>query len=78
MMLMQLTELLWGRLLQQYRKWMKIQFNRRWQAGQQNLATDSWEEGYYRTFGRMMNQWIRGSIQLSAQWDNMIMRKEQH
>ncbi len=60
-----------GRLLQQYRKWMKIQFNRRWQAGQQNLATDSWEEGYYRTFGRMMNQWIRGGVQLSEQWDNM-------
>ena len=60
-----------GRLLQQYRKWMKIQFNRRWQAGQQNLATDSWEEGYYRTFGRMMNQWIRGGVQLSAQLDNM-------
>lgn len=60
-----------GRLLQQYRKWMKIQFNRRWQAGQQNLATDSWEEGYYRTFGRMMNQWIRGGVQLSAQWHNM-------
>lgn len=60
-----------GRLLQQYRKWMKIQFNRRWQAGQQNLATDSWEEGYYRTFGRMMSQWIRGGVQLTAQWHNM-------
>jgi len=60
-----------GRLLQQYRKWMKIQFNRRWQAGQKNLATDTWEEGYYRTVGRMLNQWIRGGVQLSAQWDKM-------
>lgn len=60
-----------GRLLQQYRKWMKIQYNRRFQAAQGNLATDSWEEGYYRTVGRMLNQWIRGGVQLSEQWDNM-------
>lgn len=60
-----------GRLLQQYRKWMKIQYNRRFQAAQGNLATDSWEEGYYRTVGRMLNQWLRGGVQLSEQWDNM-------
>lgn len=60
-----------GRLLQQYRKWMKIQYNRRFQVAQGNLATDSWEEGYYRTVGRMLNQWIRGGVQLSEQWDNM-------
>lgn len=60
-----------GRLLQQYRKWMKVQYNRRFQAAQGNLATDSWEEGYYRTVGRMLNQWIRGGVQLSEQWDNM-------
>lgn len=60
-----------GRLLQQYRKWMKIQYSRRFQAAQGNLATDSWEEGYYRTVGRMLNQWIRGGVQLSEQWDNM-------
>lgn len=60
-----------GRLLQQYRKWMKIQYNRRFQGGQYNLATKSWEEGYYRTVGRILNQWVRGGVQLSAQWDNM-------
>ena len=60
-----------GRLLQQYRKWMKIQYNRRFQAAQGNLATESWEEGYYRTVGRMINQWIRGSVQIPEQWDNM-------
>ena len=60
-----------GRLLQQYRKWWKIQMNIRFQAGQKNLATDTWEEGYYRTFGRMLNQWIRGGVQLTEQWDTM-------
>lgn len=60
-----------GRLLQQYRKWWKIQMNTRFQAGQKNLATDTWEEGYYRTVGRMLNQWIRGGVQLNEQWDTM-------
>jgi hypothetical protein len=60
-----------GRLLQQYRKWMKIQYNKRFQAVQRNKATESWEEGYYRTMGRMLNQWLRGGVQLAEQWDNM-------
>lgn len=54
-----------GRLTQQYRKWMKRQFNRRFQAGQQNLATDTWEEGYYRTIGRLFNELRRGERQLA-------------
>lgn len=60
-----------GRLLQQYRKWMKVQYNRRFQAAQGNLTTESWEEGYYRTVARMLNQWIRGGVQLAEQWENM-------
>ena len=60
-----------GRLLQQYRKWMKIQYNRRFQAAQGNLATESWEEGYYRTVGRILKQWKRGEIQLSMIWDKI-------
>lgn len=60
-----------GRLLQQYRKWMKAQYNKRFQAAQGNLATNSWEEGYYRTVGKMLNQWIRGGVQLNEQWDKM-------
>ena len=50
---------------------MKVQYNRRFQAAQGNLATESWEEGYYRTVARMLNQWVRGGIQLSEQWENM-------
>jgi hypothetical protein len=55
-----------GRLLQQYRKWMKVQYNKRFQNAQGNLATGTWEEGYYRTVGRLLNQWARGEIQLST------------
>ena len=65
-----------GRLLQQYRKWMKAQYNRRFQAVQRNLATDTWEEGYYRTVGRLMNQLLRGQIQLAGQWDRMSLEEK--
>lgn len=53
-----------GKLLQQYRKWMKPLFNRRFQAVQRDLTTGTWEEGYYRTLFRIMGQLKRGEIQL--------------
>lgn len=43
-----------GRLLQQYRKWMKPQFNARFG-----------DDGYYRTFGRIMSDLLRGHMQLA-------------
>lgn len=60
-----------GRLIMLYRKWMKPQFNKRFQKGQASLAGQQWEEGYYRTVYRMLNELIRGKVQLSAQWGNM-------
>jgi len=60
-----------GRLLLQYRKWIKPQMNKRFQKGQYNLATGKYEEGYYRTMLRLANELIRGKVQLAAQWDNM-------
>lgn len=60
-----------GRLLMQYRKWMKPQYNKRFQAAQYNVTTGEFEEGYYRTVLRIGNELIRGQVQLSAQWENM-------
>ena len=60
-----------GRLLMQYRKWMKPQYNKRFQATQYNVTTGEFEEGYYRTVARMANELIRGQVQLAAQWENM-------
>ena len=60
-----------GRLLQQYRKWMKAQYNKRFQANQYNVTMGQFEEGYYRTIGRMANNLVRGGIAISEQWDNM-------
>lgn len=60
-----------GRLLMQYRKWMKTQYNKRFMASQKSLALDQWEEGYYRTTLRFLNELVRGRFQVAAQWRNM-------
>ena len=49
-----------GRLLQQYRKWMKPQFNRRFG-----------DDGYYKVMGRIMNDLIRGHVQYSMLKDSL-------
>lgn len=59
-----------GRLCQQYRKWMKIQYSRRFQKGQQNLSLDIWEEGYYRTMARIANELLRGERQMANLTDD--------
>lgn len=60
-----------GRMLTQYRNWMKPQFNRRFQRGQLNLDTGDWEEGYYRTTGRIMLGLLRGQYQVGALWEEL-------
>ena len=60
-----------GRLLQQYRKWMKVQFNRRFEGQQYNVATKRYEEGYYITIGRLINELRRGEIQLGSMWGDL-------
>lgn len=52
-----------GRLLMQYRKWMKPLFNRRFQKKQYVLEMDATEEGYYRTLIRVAQQLKRGEVQ---------------
>lgn len=55
-----------GRLLLQYRKWMKAQYNKRFQAAQRSLALGREEEGYYRTALRLIMELARGKVQLSS------------
>lgn len=55
-----------GRLLLQYRNWMKPQFNRRFQKAQLNLDTGDIEEGYYRTSIRILAGLLRGQYQLGT------------
>lgn len=55
-----------GRLIMQYRKWMKAQYNKRFQASQMSLALGREEEGYYRTGLRIAMELARGKVQIGA------------
>lgn len=60
-----------GRLIMQYRRWMKPQFNRRFQKGQYNLDIEKWEEGYWRTTERIVLGLVRGQYQLGVVWNEL-------
>lgn len=61
-----------GRLLQQYRKWIKPQYNKRFQAAQQSLTMDGKiEEGYYRTLLRICEEIAKGQITITDAWSEM-------
>lgn len=60
-----------GRLLMQYRKWIKPQMNVRFQKGQYDITFGEWEEGYYRTVLRLGNDLLRGKVQLGECWGSM-------
>lgn len=55
-----------GRLILQYRKWIKPQMNKRFMAAQYSNVMDQYEEGYYRTVARIVNELIRGKVQWAA------------
>ena len=55
-----------GRLLLQYRKWIKPQMNKRFMASQYNVLLGREEEGYYRTLVRLGRDLVRGKFQYSA------------
>lgn len=60
-----------GRLILQWRQWIKPQMNKRFQHAQYSLASQSWEEGYYRTTFRFLNELRRGQVQLLQLWDSL-------
>lgn len=60
-----------GRLLLQYRKWMKPALNYRFQKGQYNSTLGKWEEGYYRTAGRLLGELVAGKRSLTALWSTL-------
>lgn len=60
-----------GRLLLQWRQWIKPQMNKRFQYAQYNLATRSWEEGYYQTAWRLLGELRRGQVQILQLWDSL-------
>ena len=60
-----------GRLLQQYRKWMVPAYSKRFRKGHYSVGLGSYEEGYYITMGRYLNELKRGGFQFVAQYQKM-------
>lgn len=60
-----------GRMLLQYRKWMKAQYNKRFMGNQYDVTLEQWQEGYYRTFLRAAMELATGRIKLGKAWDAM-------
>lgn len=60
-----------GRMVTQYRRWIKPQFNYRFQKAQYNLDTGTIEEGYWRTSSRIAMGLLRGQYQLDTVWDEL-------
>lgn len=55
-----------GRMMLQYRKWMKAQFNKRFMKNQYDITLEQWQEGYYRTFLRTAQELLAGKQKLGA------------
>ena len=60
-----------GRMCLQYRNWIKPQFNARFMKGQFNLDTHTWEEGYFRTCGRLIADCIKAGNTASLNWNTL-------
>lgn len=60
-----------GRAMLQFRKWMKPQYNTRFQSMQYNVRLNIWEEGYYRTLVRLAQETITGSRNVFREWKNL-------
>lgn len=55
-----------GRLALQYRKWMRALFNRRFKGLQYSIDVEDWEEGFYRTAGRIIKELAKGERSLNG------------
>jgi hypothetical protein len=60
-----------GRLLQQYRKWMRPLYKARFGERRENEDLGWTEEGWYRTIGRISLELARGERQLATLWDDL-------
>lgn len=66
-----------GRLMQQYRKWMTVQYSRRFRSGFSNITTGTYDEGYYRTLGRYLKELKDGGFRLAEVYNNLT-KEEQY
>lgn len=55
-----------GRLLFQFRKYMRPLFNKRFRSAKRNTQLNQYQEGFYITTFRVINELIRGRVQLGS------------
>ena len=71
-----------GRLLMQYRKWVKPAINRRFTSATYDNTLDRWEEGYYITtfkfLGNLALDLKRGQFQMVSQFKNLNPEQKQN
>lgn len=65
-----------GRLAQQFRKWMTVQYSARFRGGHPDVRNKTWEEGYYITFAKLMQESLRGGFQFKANYDELTAEEQ--
>lgn len=60
-----------GRLLFQFRKFMRPLFNKRFRSAKYDVILDKTTEGYYITAYRVINELIRGKTQIGSVWTEL-------
>ena len=64
-----------GRLAIMFRKWIVPSINKRFSSAQYNMDTQEWQEGYYRSLWRFVQQNIKdikeGTLQFTTRYDEL-------
>ena len=70
--------LMMGRAILQFRDWIRPQFKYRFGAQRYNVMTKQWEEGYYRTFGRLIVECYQNRGNIIASWDKLSTKERKN
>lgn len=60
-----------GKLLMQFKNWMKPQFNKRFKKKEYIQVLKDYEEGYYRTLVNIFMELKKGEVKLPALWSTL-------
>lgn len=70
----------WGRMALMFRKWIKPSLNRRYASLEYNYDTEEWEEGFYTTGWRFIEQLYkdlqRGELDIVTSYKNLDPREQ--
>lgn len=64
-----------GKLIIMFRRWIVSNMNRRFEGSNYNFDLDTYQEGFYRTFGNFAWQFLKdirkGQVNIVTQWKNL-------